>query len=58
MSKDLQRVVWRSGKMEVDCAECNSLVILGVDNLFASFRLTIDYPKEVMRFQWQRAIGK
>ena len=52
LSIDLKRVVWRSKAMKIDCAESNPPALLGVDNFLARFRVTIDYPKEVIRLQW------
>jgi hypothetical protein len=52
LSADLRRTVWRSRPIEVDCAESNPPVLLGVEGVLDHFKLTIDYPKRIIRFHW------
>jgi len=52
LSPDLRRAVWRSRPMEIDCAESNPPVLVGVEGFLERFRLTIDYRRQVARFQW------
>jgi len=52
LSWDLKKTVWSAGKIEIDCAESNPPVLIGVEDFLRKFRITIDYPKEKIILQW------
>ena len=52
LSPDTTRVVWSSGKLEIDCAPTNPPLLLGVEDFLRRFVLTVDYKAERIRLAW------
>ena len=52
LSPDRRSIVWRSRRLQIDCAESDPPVILGVDDFLARFRVTVDYVRRTVRLQW------
>jgi len=51
LSPDMRRVVWKR-RIEIDCAESNPPLLLGVDDFLCRFKMTIDYLAKRLTLCW------
>ena len=52
LSPGYQKVVWSSGKIEIDCSTSNPPVLLGAIDFLRYFKLTVDYINERLYLEW------
>lgn len=52
LSPSRQRVVWRSGRILIDCVRSEIPPLLGFDCFLKHFRIAIDYPKKQTQIAW------
>ena len=47
-----KRTVWAASSVQVDCAESNPPVLLGVRDFLCNFKLTVNYLSENLSLAW------
>jgi len=48
----MDRVVWESGERLFDCIDADIPILLGVGDFLHAFRIVVDYPKRLVRVEW------
>jgi len=52
LSGNMDRVVWESGERLFDCIDADIPILLGVGDFLHAFRIVVDYPKRLVRVEW------